>query len=144
MCNLNIWFQFVNICIPSKICRGGGRGVWEDLGMDENIYLYIFRKYICNYLVILNCVNIISQKITVSISIDTQHTEDIFFQNTAYITLHSYHYTRQSVHSKKNTWCTVNLTLHPTSSVPIPLTAYIPYRNTFTLIMWWNNQLSCF
>ena len=33
--NFNIKFQYIITCMPSKIPRGGGRGVREGLGMDK-------------------------------------------------------------------------------------------------------------
>ena len=34
--------QYRNMCIPNKIPRGGGRGVWEGLGMDTNMGFVMF------------------------------------------------------------------------------------------------------
>ena len=39
--NFDITFQYIKTCIPSKIPRGGGRGVWEGLGMDKIMGFYI-------------------------------------------------------------------------------------------------------
>ena len=33
--NIDVKFQYIKTCIPSKIPRGGGRGVWEGLGMAK-------------------------------------------------------------------------------------------------------------
>ena len=33
--NLNIKFQYIKTCIPSKIPRGGGQGVREGLGIAK-------------------------------------------------------------------------------------------------------------
>ena len=39
--NFDIKFQYIKTCIPSKIPRGGGRGVREGLGMDKIMGFYI-------------------------------------------------------------------------------------------------------
>ena len=39
--NFDIKFYYIKTCIPSKIPRGGGRGVREGLGMDKIISFYI-------------------------------------------------------------------------------------------------------
>ena len=37
----DIKFQYIKTCIPSKIPRGGGGGVWKGLGMDKVMGFYI-------------------------------------------------------------------------------------------------------
>ena len=39
--HFDIKFQYIKICIPSKIPRGGGLGVREGLGMDKIMRFYI-------------------------------------------------------------------------------------------------------
>ena len=39
--SFDIKFQYIITCIPSKIPRGGGRGVREGLGMNKIIAFYI-------------------------------------------------------------------------------------------------------
>ena len=39
--DFEIKFQYIKTCIPSKIPRGGGRGVREGLGMDKIMGFYI-------------------------------------------------------------------------------------------------------
>ena len=39
--NFNIKFLYIKTCIPSKIPRGGGRGVQEGLGTDTIMGFYI-------------------------------------------------------------------------------------------------------
>ena len=53
--NFDIKFQHIKTCIPSKIPRGGGRGVREGLGMAKNMDFYI-----ANFLSIWSCITLVS------------------------------------------------------------------------------------
>ena len=39
--HFDIKFQYIKMCIPSKISRGGGWGMWQGLGMDKIMGFYI-------------------------------------------------------------------------------------------------------
>ena len=76
--NFDIKFQYIKTCIPSKIPRGGGRGVREGLGMDKVIGLYISPDLMFS----ITCVSVLHFHNHLLVSISPKILKEVFAKNS--------------------------------------------------------------